>query len=125
MTLPYMISMATPISSGHLVLYYTVILLYYNYSFNSLIWLTGIVEVVSTCSRQPTLITCLKKYSINNNDNVPCIFLAGSQINININIARAGESRAQSLDTRWLFAGATSRDCLIFSATAGVLKNDI
>ena len=62
-----MISMATPIASEQLVLYYTLILLY---SFNSLIWLTGIVEVVSTCSRQAKLITCSKKYSIDNNDNV-------------------------------------------------------
>ena len=41
------------------------------YNFNSLIRLTGIVEVVSTCSRQPKVITCPKKYPINNNDNVP------------------------------------------------------
>ena len=34
------------------------IILFYN--FNSLIWLTGIVEVVSTCSRQPKLKTCSK-----------------------------------------------------------------
>ena len=39
------------------------------YNFNSLIWLTGIVEVVSTCSRQPKLITCSK--NDNNNYNVP------------------------------------------------------
>ena len=43
------------------------IILFYN--FNSLIWLTGIVEVVSTCSRQPKLITCSK--NDNNNYNVP------------------------------------------------------
>ena len=41
------------------------IILFYN--FNSLIWLTGIVEVVSTCSRQPKLIT----KNDNNNYNVP------------------------------------------------------
>ena len=65
-----MISMATPIASEQLgfILYCHIILLY---NFNSLIWLTGIVEVVSTCSRQPKLITCSKKYPINNNDNVP------------------------------------------------------
>ena len=39
------------------------------YNFNSLIWLTGIVEVVSTCSCQPKLITCSK--NDNNNYNVP------------------------------------------------------
>ena len=39
------------------------------YNFHSLIiWLTGLVEVVSTCSRQPNLITC---YLINNNDIIP------------------------------------------------------
>ena len=65
--LPYMISMATPIASEQLVLYCHIILLY---NCNSLIWLTGIVEVVSTCSRQPKLLTCSKKYVINNNDNV-------------------------------------------------------
>ena len=43
------------------------IILFYN--FNSLIWLTGIVEVVSTCSRQPKLIPCSK--NDNNNYNVP------------------------------------------------------
>ena len=43
------------------------IILFYN--FNSLIWLTGIVEVVSTCSRQPKLITCSK--NDNNIYNVP------------------------------------------------------
>ena len=43
------------------------IILFYN--FNSLIWLTGIVEVVSTCSRQPKLITCSK--NDNNHYNVP------------------------------------------------------
>ena len=43
------------------------IILFYN--FNSLIWLTGIVEVVSTCSRQPKLIICSK--NDNNNYNVP------------------------------------------------------
>ena len=43
------------------------IILFYN--FNSLIWLTGIVEVVSTCSRQLKLITCSK--NDNNNYNVP------------------------------------------------------
>ena len=42
---------------------------YLFYNFNSLIWLTGIVEVVSTCSRQPKLITCSK--NDNNNYNVP------------------------------------------------------
>ena len=70
MMLPYMISMATPIASEQLVLYYTVyIILLYN--FYSLIWLTGIVEVVLNCSRQPKVITCSKKYPIINNDNVP------------------------------------------------------
>ena len=43
------------------------IILFYN--FISLIWLIGIVEVVSTCSRQPKLITCSK--NDNNNYNVP------------------------------------------------------
>ena len=43
------------------------IILFYN--FNSLIWLTGIVEVVSTCSRQPKLITFSKNDK--NNYNVP------------------------------------------------------
>ena len=41
------------------------IILFYN--FNSLTCLTGIVEVVSTCSRQPKLITCLKNDNINYN----------------------------------------------------------
>ena len=50
------------------ILYCHFILLY---NFNSLIWLTGIVQVVSTCSRQPELITFSKKYPINNNANVP------------------------------------------------------
>ena len=45
------------------------IILFYN--FNSLIWLTGIVEVVSTCSHQPKLITCSK----NDNDNYNVPFL--------------------------------------------------
>ena len=35
------------------------------------LYLTGHVEVVSTCSRQPKLITFWKKYSSNNNDIVP------------------------------------------------------
>ena len=43
------------------------IILFYN--FNSPLWLTGIVEVVSTCSHQPKLITCSK--NDNNNYNVP------------------------------------------------------
>ena len=51
-----------------LLLFYTMdIILFYN--FNSLIWLTGIVEVTSTCSRQPKLITCSR--NDNNNYNVP------------------------------------------------------
>ena len=80
MMLPYMISMATPIASEQLVLYYTVIL-FLLYNFNSLIWLTGIVEVVSTCSRQPKLITCSKKYPINNNDNVPFLHVFNRKSN--------------------------------------------
>ena len=45
-----------------LVLYYTVIIILI-YNFNPLIWLTGLVEVVSACSCQPKLIglTCSKK----------------------------------------------------------------
>ena len=39
------------------ILYCYIILLY---NFNSLIYLTGIVEVVTTCSRQPKIITCSK-----------------------------------------------------------------
>ena len=68
MTLPYMISMATPIASEQFgFILYCHIILFYNV--NSLIWLTGIVEVISTCSRQPKLITCSK--NDNNDDNVP------------------------------------------------------
>ena len=55
--------------SFHFISLYCHIILLYN--FNSLIWLTGIVEVVSTCSHQPKVITCSKKYPINNNNNVP------------------------------------------------------
>ena len=68
MTLPYMISMATPIASEQCgFILYCHIILFYNV--NSLIWLTGIVEVISTCSRQQKLITCSK--NDNNDDNVP------------------------------------------------------
>ena len=55
------------------------------YNFISLIWLIGLAEVVSTCSRQKKLITCSKKYLIN--DYAIVSFLhdsTGSQINIDI-----------------------------------------
>ena len=61
------------------------IILFYN--FNSLIWLTGIVEVVSTCSRQPKLITCSKNDNNNNNYNVPFLHVfnwkSSKQLTIN------------------------------------------
>ena len=53
MTLPYMISEPiTPVTSEQLVLYYAVIY-HFLYNFNTLIWLTGLLEVASTCSRRP------------------------------------------------------------------------
>ena len=75
-----MICMPTHIAIKQLVLYYTVIY-YLLYNFNLLIWLTGLVEVVSTLSRQPKLTTCSKKYSIDNNDFVPFLHvLTGTEI---------------------------------------------
>ena len=64
------------------------IILFYN--FNSLIWLTGIVEVVSTCSRQPKLITCSK--NDNNNYNVPFLHVFNWRSNKHKQTCMTGEA---------------------------------
>ena len=76
LTLSYIISKPTHITAKQLVLYNILLYIILLYSCNSIIWSTCLIEVVSTCSRQPTLITCWKKNSINTNDIVQfsCIF---------------------------------------------------
>ena len=79
MPLSYLISIPTHITDEQLVLYDTIIL---SYNFNSLIWLTGLLEVLSTCSCQPKYNMLEKKYSINDNDIVPFLHVSTeSQIN--------------------------------------------
>ena len=73
MTLSYITSMRTHIAGEQMVLYYTVIY-YLLYNCNSLIWLTCLVEVVSTCSRQLKFNVGEKNLS---NNILFCIFLNG------------------------------------------------
>ena len=67
--------MPTPITSEQLVLYY--ILLYYIllYNFISLIWLTGPCRGRLDLFSSTKVNNMLKKYSINNNDIVPLLFI--------------------------------------------------
>ena len=51
------------------------------YNFNSLIWLTSLVEYVSTCSRQPKLLTCWKNTQLIITILYYLHVLTGSQIN--------------------------------------------
>ena len=48
----------TAITSEQLILYYILSYIILLYNFITLIWLMGLVEVGSTCFRQPMLITC-------------------------------------------------------------------
>ena len=72
------------------------------YNFNSLIWLTGIVEVVSTCSRQPKLITCSK--NDNNNYNVPFLHVFNWKSNKHKHKQRPVQSdNTANLGIIWVF----------------------